>query len=383
MRAHPSRLLLTVLLLVSTPLLARGQAAAGPLFDAARLKQYSENDPAKLFDDARVTCALKQLLTPEEYTALTDRMGSIGMGEQDEDKLGAFVFPGAVSGLYTIMEGIVMVEPSGKLWVAYIDDEEVKYFTNVQAFLQQPPKTIEQWRARFEEKPVVAVTAKRGLPQKPLAQVCAVSQPNAEACTAEATRFNVFQPAVVKAGAPGRKVSFFSEPVACQGSAPCPARRKAYLVENDAVALSRDNLAKNGFLCVSYRAAKGGTTVGWMPAAELSQDVLPVPKGAKYPGAKAAEWVGRWEQESAQLTIDAAGPQSIRVKGEAQKGANTGDFEATYKLSGPLATPPKAPEGGCEVTLRLFNNALLAHNPKGCGGMGVGFGGLFHRGAKK
>ncbi len=382
MRVHPSRRLVLVVFLLCLPLLARGQAASGPLFDGARLKQYSEKDPSKLFDDARVTCALKQLLTSEEYTALTDRMDSMAMGEQDVDKLGAFVFPGGVRGLYTIMEAIVMVEPSGKLWVAYIDDEQVKYFTNVPAFLQKPPETIEQWRARFEEKPVVAVTAQRGLPAKPLAQVCAVSQPAPEACTAEATRFNVFQPAVVKAGAPGRKVSFFSEPVACKGAEPCASRRKAYLVENDAVALSRDNLAKNGFLCVSYRSAKGGTTVGWMQAAELSEDVLSVPKGAKSPGAKAVEWAGRWEQQSAELRIAAQGPQGIRVTGEAQSGANTGEFEATYTVSGPLAAPPKGPEDGCEVTLRLFNNALFARDNGRCGGMGVSFGGLFHRAPK-
>lgn len=384
MRVHLSRLLVTTLLLLCFPLLARAEAAPGPLFDAARLKEYSNNDPSKLFEDARVTCALKQLLTPEEYKTLTESMAVMSQNELDVDKLGAFVFPGAVSGLYTVMEGIVMVEPSGKLWVAYIDGDEVRYFTNVPAYLQKPPKTIEQWRARFEDKPVVAVTAKRGLPTKPLAQACAaVSQPAADTCTAESTRFNVFKPAVVKAGALGRKVYFFSEPVACKGSEPCASRKKAYLVENDAVAQSRDGLAKNGFLCVSYRGAKGATTAGWMEASELSQELLPVPAGAKSPGAKAADWAGRWEQEHAELTIDAAGPQAIHVKGEASNGANTGGFESTYKVSGPLAAPSKDKKADCDITLRLFNNALYVENPGGCGGMGVGFTGLFHRAAQR
>jgi hypothetical protein len=41
------------------------------------------------------------------------------------------------------------------LWTAYIDDEVVRYFTTESEFTQRLPRTLEVWRERFPEKPVV------------------------------------------------------------------------------------------------------------------------------------------------------------------------------------------------------------------------------------
>lgn len=61
---------------------------------------------------------------------------------------------GGVAGLYTIMESIVMFNDVGDMWAAYIDDAVVRYFTNVPAHRKVPPKAIDDWRARFSDKPI-------------------------------------------------------------------------------------------------------------------------------------------------------------------------------------------------------------------------------------
>lgn len=64
------------------------------------------------------------------------------------------VVRGGVAGLYTTMESIVMIDDVGRMWVAYIDGEEVCYFTNVAQDRRQLPATIEAWRESFRDKEV-------------------------------------------------------------------------------------------------------------------------------------------------------------------------------------------------------------------------------------
>lgn len=71
------------------------------------------------------------------------------------DDFHADVTGGGVRGLYTIMEGIVMRGIFGELWVAYIDNDVVRYFTTQTKWKDKLPKTIEQWREKFQEKEIV------------------------------------------------------------------------------------------------------------------------------------------------------------------------------------------------------------------------------------
>ena len=78
----------------------------------------------------------------------------IGELENLDEKVTARVVFGAIAGLYTIMESVVMFNSVGQMWVAYIDDQTVRYFTNVPAYRNFLPKTIENWRRAFSDKPV-------------------------------------------------------------------------------------------------------------------------------------------------------------------------------------------------------------------------------------
>ncbi|MGZ8174461.1 MULTISPECIES: hypothetical protein [Methylobacter] len=92
-------------------------------------------------------------LTGEYYESLRVRFQGIGESEC-LDSFEAKVIHGGVRGLYTIMEGIIMSGSRGELWAAYLDDDVVKYFTTESKWKEQLPKTIENWRSRFSEKPV-------------------------------------------------------------------------------------------------------------------------------------------------------------------------------------------------------------------------------------
>lgn len=74
------------------------------------------------------------------------------------------VVRGGVAGLYTIMESIVMVDDVGRMWVAYIDDTVVRYFTNVVQDRLRLPATIENWRENFRDKEVRYCEATKTVP---------------------------------------------------------------------------------------------------------------------------------------------------------------------------------------------------------------------------
>lgn len=74
---------------------------------------------------------------------------------EDLDSLNAKCFSSGVSGLYTIMENIIMYNSKNEIWCAAIDDEKVYYYTNSHRYKNELPKTIEKWREEFREKEVI------------------------------------------------------------------------------------------------------------------------------------------------------------------------------------------------------------------------------------
>lgn len=87
------------------------------------------------------------------FRKLRDRFVRVAE-EQSEDEFPARVFCGGVAGLYTIMEGVIMRGDGGQLWVAFIDDTVVRYFTTEHGFKNRLPRTIEKWREPFKNIPV-------------------------------------------------------------------------------------------------------------------------------------------------------------------------------------------------------------------------------------
>ncbi len=79
--------------------------------------------------------------------------------DEDLDSLNTKVYASAVRGLYTFMENIIMVDTNSNIWAAVINDKEVFYYTNRADYKKTLPKTIEHWRERFKELPVIFKSA--------------------------------------------------------------------------------------------------------------------------------------------------------------------------------------------------------------------------------
>jgi hypothetical protein len=75
--------------------------------------------------------------------------------DEDMDSLKAKVYTSGVTGLFTIQENIIMMDSANTIWAAVLDDEKVYYFTNNNDYKTRVPKTIDKWRERFKEYPVI------------------------------------------------------------------------------------------------------------------------------------------------------------------------------------------------------------------------------------
>lgn len=99
-------------------------------------------------------------LVGDAYDAFTSSFQMVS-GEKDADGLGAKVASGAVRGLFTVAEAIVMSRPDGKIYAAVIDDTVVKYFSNDPDFKNKLPKTIDAWREKFADLKVIFASVAR------------------------------------------------------------------------------------------------------------------------------------------------------------------------------------------------------------------------------
>lgn len=139
----------------------RGMGAA---FDGVFVRAYDALFEAGVLDE--LDLARLYSITGQYYGPLSQRFQ--GISEQENlDPFVARATVGGVRGLYTIMEGIVMRSEGGRLWVAYIDEDVVRYFTTEREYRQRLPKTIEHWRSRFQEKKVISDSDVDVIPKPP------------------------------------------------------------------------------------------------------------------------------------------------------------------------------------------------------------------------
>jgi hypothetical protein len=75
---------------------------------------------------------------------------------EEEDNLHAKVIASSVNQMRTYMEYIIIIDSSKRMWTAVIDaNKKVRYFTNSNNYTENLPKTIDSWRERFKEYPVI------------------------------------------------------------------------------------------------------------------------------------------------------------------------------------------------------------------------------------
>lgn len=105
------------------------------------------------------------ILTSQEDSAFRELVGNsydlfvnstqLVSQDNDVDSLKMKVTSSGVRGMFTYMENIIMVDSLNRFCAAVIDDNKVLYFSNIEAFEDQIPKTIENWMKSFKEYKVI------------------------------------------------------------------------------------------------------------------------------------------------------------------------------------------------------------------------------------
>jgi hypothetical protein len=94
-------------------------------------------------------------LLKAHFDSFNENFHVVGEADCEDEGLSCRVITGGVTGLFTIRESILMIEPQGRIWAAYIKGNQVNYFSNDSNSGQNVPQTIENWRGRFPEKKFV------------------------------------------------------------------------------------------------------------------------------------------------------------------------------------------------------------------------------------
>lgn len=94
------------------------------------------------------------------YKEFVDRFQLSYYDNKDLDGLNTRVVTGAVRGMFTYMEAILMDGPGDTVYAAILKDDRIEYYTNDKAYAKRLPKTIDAWRQRFSTAPVFFMTAR-------------------------------------------------------------------------------------------------------------------------------------------------------------------------------------------------------------------------------
>jgi len=92
-------------------------------------------------------------LVQEHYLAF-QKTAQFTFPTEDLDNFGAHAYSMAIRGLFTEVESIIMYRDDNKFWAAVIEGNNVYYFTNTNR-TKALPRTIEKWRERFKNKPII------------------------------------------------------------------------------------------------------------------------------------------------------------------------------------------------------------------------------------
>lgn len=111
-----------------------------------------------IFKSERIDSTFKSLVGDSSYTLFINSTQFV-FDDEDLDNLNAHIYSSGIRGLFTEMENIIMIDSANNIWAAVINTQingnEVFYFTNREDYKNRLPKTIEHWRKRFKDYPVI------------------------------------------------------------------------------------------------------------------------------------------------------------------------------------------------------------------------------------
>jgi len=173
-------------------------------------------------------------------------------------------------------------------------------------------------------------------------------------------------------GIKGTKIHFSNDDDGCP-SADAKCRMRSYLVTGNQVLVSR---MYGSWICSWYQPLKRSETVGWLPV-----DSLVIPEHPTIPAL--GKWIGRWKYYD----------QSLKIRRDRKSGFLTVQGDAIWRGLGDnvhvgSVAARSAPRGnelilieeGCQVTLKLVGDYIVASDNSECGGMNVRFNGVYRKG---
>lgn len=117
-----------------------------PLFSEQNI-QTLKTDPAALLSKNN-SCRVKTILGEKDFKTFSETMSLVSVVEDEPNYVS---ISGNVRGLFTVMEGFFRISKLGQVWIAYLQDGKIHYFTNDDASLNKPPQVMLQWSSRFKD----------------------------------------------------------------------------------------------------------------------------------------------------------------------------------------------------------------------------------------
>lgn len=137
-----------------------GTTFGGKFLNASQLPEKAPATLANLHILTAQQNAAFSKLVDTSYQHFIDCTQLTSTDVKNLDNFNAKVTTSGVRGLFTIMEYIIMIDQANRIWAALINNEKVYYFTNSNNYQHSLPKTIDDWRSRFKEYPVIYMPQK-------------------------------------------------------------------------------------------------------------------------------------------------------------------------------------------------------------------------------
>ncbi len=226
--------------------------------------------------------------------------------------------------------------------------------------------------------PPAALAETNAVP-KPLSQEWAGDPPKIEeSCEPADDRYAVAPLFRIMPARPGDRVHLLARKQPCAEGAPCPHRRRSYLVGGDVVFGGPED---RGFRCVYFGSRRAALVTGFVPARLLA----PMEPEA---ALSRAFLIGTWRRDVASgFVIRADGAAGIAVSGsgywKGMSSVNVGEFSAkAASVASPLLVL-REEDDGCTVVIERRGPYLLVNDNARCGGHNVRFVGIYIRQAAR
>lgn len=135
------------------------EAGAGVYYSGYYYKHPPKRTGASLISLGMLTTEAQdkkfRALVGDDYKLFVQSSQMVFQEEKDTENLHAIVHRAGVKHEFTSRENIILINDNMDIWAAVINEDSVNYYSNRTDYKHRLPKTIDDWRERFNDKPIV------------------------------------------------------------------------------------------------------------------------------------------------------------------------------------------------------------------------------------